>query len=81
MVKTNTSSNDVVNSNMQSNADIGESSQNINGKEESTSESYAIHEISAVKSIASNDNIIPYVLLAIVMFLAFVVGYKKQQEY
>ena len=79
MVKTNSSSN--VNSNIKSNADIGESSQNTEGIEDSSSASSQAHEISTKKSITSNENIIPYVLLAIVMFLAFVVGYKKHHEY
>lgn len=80
MVKTNTSTNDV-NRNTQSNADVGESSQNIQGSEAPSSGSSEAHEISAIKSIASNDNLIPYLILVLVMFLALITGYKIHKEY
>jgi predicted outer membrane repeat protein len=81
MIKTNSSNSNDVKSNSENNADIGESSETIQGSEEPSSAS-TIHEISAIKSLTSNDNVIPYIILAIVMFLAFIIGYrKKQNEY
>ena len=48
---------------------------------EQIQESSEAHELSAIKSIEQNENMIPYLVLVIIAFLALAIGYKKQKEY
>ena len=81
MVKTNNSNelNDANHKNGE-NADIGESSESLNVEPEPYSESSTAHEISALKSITQSQFTIPSILIILIMFLAFIIGYKRQQK-
>jgi predicted outer membrane repeat protein len=83
MVKTNNSNelNDV-NPKSGSQADIGESSDNLKVEPEPYSESSTTHEISALKSTTQNKFTIPSIIIILIMVLAFIIGYRrKQKEY
>lgn len=81
MVKTN-NSNELNDANPKNgeNADIGESSESLNVEPEPYSESSTAHEISALKSITQSQFTIPSILIILIMFLAFIIGYKRQQK-
>ena len=84
MVKTNSTENlNDVNPKSGDASDIGkELNDPVKVSEEPLSESSKAHEISAIKSITENGYTIPSILIILIMFFAFVIGYeRKQKEY
>lgn len=81
MVKTN-NTNELNNANPKNgeNADIGESSESLNVEPEPYSQSSNAHEISALKSITQNQFTLPSIIIILIMVLAFIIGYKRNQN-
>jgi predicted outer membrane repeat protein len=81
MVKTN-NTNELNNANPKNgeNADIGESSESLNVEPEPYSQSSNAHEISALKSITQNQFTLPSIIVILIMVLAFIIGYKRNQN-